>query len=162
MTTRTLKARSGGALLALFFCAHGGALSQTDAAARTDGAIIESAPYELPAYDQLPDGFKTDYSKEAVERIRNSQELELLKIKYMSDGLKTVGFIYKPKQTEGRKLPVIIFNRGGLADGAIGPQDFKYLYEMHRNSSFIVPHSSFHHACRLHHRSRPSPVRLLP
>ena len=32
---------------------------------------------------------------------------ECQRIKYMSDGLKVSGFIWKPKDTEGKKLPLI-------------------------------------------------------
>lgn len=145
MTTRTLRVRSAGALLVLLCCIHVGALAQSDAAAAASGAIIESAPYQLPAYEQLPEDARAAYTKEAVERVKNSADLEVLKIKYMSDGLKIVGFIYKPKQTEGRKFPVIIFNRGGLGDGTIGPENFNYLYEMHRYASegFVVIASQY-------------------
>ncbi|HEY0376221.1 MAG TPA: prolyl oligopeptidase family serine peptidase [Pyrinomonadaceae bacterium] len=129
---------------ALLLCAHS-VLAQMDASAKADGAIIESAPYALPAYEQLPEGARSAYPKEAVESVRSSADLELLKIKYVSDGLRIVGFIYKPKRTEGRRLPAIIFNRGGLADGAIGPQNFNYLYEMHRYASegFVVIASQY-------------------
>src|SRR5688500_328035 len=92
-----------------------GALAQPSQTQRLNGKIIEQAPFVLPAYEQLGDDFKRTYSKQTVEAIRNSKDLELLKIKYMSGGLKIVGFIYKPTKTEGKKLPVIIFNRGGLA-----------------------------------------------
>ncbi len=147
MTTGKLKPlRALAALLPLLLCACGAqALAQTGTTAQADGTIIESAPYTLPAHEQLPDNFKEAYSKEAVERMRGSADLELLKIKYLSDGLKIVGFIYKPKRTEGQKLPAIIFSRGGLADGAIGPQNFNYLYEMHRYASegFVVIASQY-------------------
>ncbi len=128
--------------VALLFCAHA-ALAQVDA--KADGAIIESAPYSLPTYEQLPEAARAAYTKEAIESVRSSTDLELLKIRYVSDGLKIVGFIYKPRQTEGRKLPAIIFNRGGLADGAIGPRNFNYLYEMHRYASegFVVIASQY-------------------
>ncbi|HKQ51432.1 MAG TPA: prolyl oligopeptidase family serine peptidase [Pyrinomonadaceae bacterium] len=134
------------AALLLLLCACGSpALAQTGTMAQADGTLIESAPYQLPAHEQLPDNFKAAYAKEAVERMRNSADLELLKIKYLSDGLKVVGFIYKPRRTEGQRLPAIIFNRGGLADGAIGPQNFNYLYEMHRYASegFVVIASQY-------------------
>lgn len=39
-------------------------------------------------------------------------EIDCYRIKYLSDGLKVVGFIVKPKKINN-KLPVIIFNRGG-------------------------------------------------
>jgi dienelactone hydrolase len=126
------------------FCACA-AFAQNNNAAKGNGSIVEQAPYALPAYEQLTDDFKSFYSKEAVERIRNSADLELIKIKYMSDGLKIVGFIYKPKQTAGKKLPVVIFNRGGLSDETIGPENYNYLYEMHRYASegFLVLASQY-------------------
>ena len=122
-----------------------GALAQTSDAGRADGSIVEQSSYAIPAYEQLADEFKRVYSREAVERIRKPTDLELIKIKYMSDRLRIVGFIYKPKQTEGKKLPAIIFNRGGLSDETIGPENFNYIYEMHRYASegFVVLASQY-------------------
>jgi dienelactone hydrolase len=130
------------ALSLLCACA---AFAQNISAAKGNGSIVEQTPYALPAYEQLSDDFKSFYSKEAVERIRNSADLELIKIKYMSDGLKIVGFIYKPRQTAGKKLPIVIFNRGGLSDETIGPENYNYLYEMHRYASegFLVLASQY-------------------
>ncbi|MDT4898272.1 MAG: hypothetical protein QOH25_3349 [Acidobacteriota bacterium] len=139
-TSRLLQAL---ALALLFSC---GAFAQTSSnATQTDGSIVEQSLYALPTYEHLSDELKSVYSKEVVERIRNSADLELLKIKYMSDGLKIVGFIYKPKQTAGKKLPVVIFNRGGLSDETIGPENFNYIYEMHRYASegFLVLASQY-------------------
>jgi dienelactone hydrolase len=132
-------------LYLLLLCTYGALAQTSNAAASKNGSIVEQAPYPLPAYEQLSDDFKDFYTKEAVERVRNSSALELLRIKYMSDGLKIVGFIYKPKQTAGKKLPVIIFNRGGLPDETIGPENFNYIYEMHRYASegFIVLASQY-------------------
>ena len=136
--------RAAAVLLLLCACVAA-APAQTGTTARADGTIIESAPYQLPAHEQLPDNLKAAYPKESVERMRNSADLELLKIKYLSDGLKIVGFIYKPRRAEGQKLPAIIFSRGGLAAGAIGPENFNYLYEMHRYASegFVVIASQY-------------------
>jgi dienelactone hydrolase len=139
--SRLLQALAAAALL----CASCTAFAQNASAAKANGSIVEQAPYALPAYEQLSDDFKSFYPKEAVEKIRNSADLELLKIKYLSDGLKIVGFIYKPKQTEGKKLPVLVFNRGGLSDETIGPENYNYLYEMHRYASegFLVLASQY-------------------
>jgi len=41
-----------------------------------------------------------------------SDNTEFYRIKYLSDGLRVVGFVVKPK-TDNLKLPVMIFNRGG-------------------------------------------------
>jgi dienelactone hydrolase len=119
--------------------------AQTVNATDTDGKIIEQAPYQLPSHEQLPDRLKRTYSREMVEKIKNDPQLELWKIKYLSDGLKIVGFIYKPKETAGRKLPLVIFNRGGLSDGEIGAENYNYFYEMHRYAAegFVVIASQF-------------------
>lgn len=131
-------------LASLLLCACG-ASAQTPAAADTNGKIIEQAPYQLPAYDQLPDRFKRTYSRETVEQIKNDSQLELWRVKYLSDGLKIVGFIYKPKTTNEKKLPTVIFNHGGLANGLIGTENYNYLYEMHRYAAegFVVLASQF-------------------
>lgn len=52
-------------------------------------------------------------SKEEFEKRKAYAGFECQRIKYMSDGLKVVGFIWKPKDTTGKKLPLIIANRGG-------------------------------------------------
>lgn len=133
-------------LLLVIFVSCGAAVSaQPGNASDTNGRIIEQAPYQLPGYDQLPDGFKQIYSRETVEKIRNDPQLELWKIKYMSDGLKIVGFIYRPKTTTAQKLPAVIYNHGGLADGLIGTENYNYLYEMHRYAAegFVVLASQF-------------------
>lgn len=136
-----------GPILSAFVLVFGAwvcASAQGNNSASTDGKIIEQAAYALPAYDEISARFG-GYPREAVEKMRASAELELLKITYLSDGLKIKGFIYKPKTTAGRKLPVIIFNRGGLADGAIGPTNFNYLWEMHRYAAagFVVLASQY-------------------
>ncbi|HVG34079.1 MAG TPA: prolyl oligopeptidase family serine peptidase [Pyrinomonadaceae bacterium] len=128
----------------LILCTCAFAAAQGVNASNTDGKIIEQAVYALPAYEEISARFGA-YPRQEVEKMRTSPELELLKITYMSDGLKIKGFIYKPKATTGKKLPTIIFNRGGLADGIIGPANFNYLWEMHRYASegFVVLASQY-------------------
>ncbi|HJQ31091.1 MAG TPA: prolyl oligopeptidase family serine peptidase [Pyrinomonadaceae bacterium] len=113
---------------------------------KEDGRLVEQSPFELPTYEQIPDRFKRLYAREAVERMRASQDLELLKIKYMSDGLKVAGFIYKPKDVGGKRLPAVIWNRGGVGeDTIISVANFLDLYEMHRYASegFVVLASQY-------------------
>lgn len=107
----------------------------------SDGRIVESAPYLFPVYEQLPGWAKRIYTKESYEALRDSPDLELIRVRYMSDGLKVVGFIYKPKATQGRKLPAIIWNRGGVGEDAkIGNANFHDAEEMYRYASagFVV------------------------
>jgi dipeptidyl aminopeptidase/acylaminoacyl peptidase len=51
---------------------------------------------------------KDTYEKTTVE-----------KITYISDGLKVKGYIARPKDTDGKKFPCIIWNRGGYEDKGI-------------------------------------------
>ena len=114
--------------------------------AKDDGKIVEQSPLALPTFEQVPERFQRLYGREAIERVRDSPDLELLKIKYMSDGLKVSGFIYKPKNTDGRKLPAVIWNRGGAGDDTvIGVANYLHFYEMHRLASegFVVLASQY-------------------
>ena len=111
-----------------------------------DGRIIEQAVFALPSYEQLPDPFKSIYSKDVVEQIRNSTQLELLKIKYMSNGLKISGFIYKPKNTTGKKLPAVIWNHGMVTESSkIGVENYNDIYDIYRIASagFVVLASQY-------------------
>ena len=116
------------------------------AALAQDGKIIEQAPLALPAFEQVPERFQRLYGRDGIERVRNSPDLELLKIRYMSDGLKVTGFIYKPKDVTGKRLPAVIWNRGGVGeDTIISVENFPDLYEMHRYASegFVVLASQY-------------------
>lgn len=109
--------------------------------AQTDGAIVENQPCEanpIGSYEQYLETSKKFYegeiksakeenftiefpadlpahllNKKEFERRKAYKGFECRRIKYMSDGLKVVGFIWKPKKTANKKLPLIIFNRGG-------------------------------------------------
>ncbi|HEV2765651.1 MAG TPA: alpha/beta fold hydrolase [Pyrinomonadaceae bacterium] len=123
------------------------ALAQTGGASATqkdDGRVVEQAKYELPAFDELPERFRRRHTREQVETMR-AAGLELSKIKYLSDGLKINGFVFKPKHAAGQKLPAVIFNRGGAEDGLISAANFNYLYEMHRlaEAGFVVLASQY-------------------
>jgi dienelactone hydrolase len=133
-------------LLILAICGFCWAAAAQNPAAANNGTIIEQTPFTLPGFEQIPDRWKAAYGKEAVEKIKNSPDLELVKIKYMSGGLKISGFIYKPKNTTGKKLPAVIWNRGGAGeDTKISAENYNDLYEMHRYASegFIVLASQY-------------------
>ena len=53
--------------------------------------------------------------------------IDCYKIEYLSDGLKVIGFVSKPREIDS-KLPVILFNRGGCLEfGKVTEEDLKYL-----------------------------------
>jgi dienelactone hydrolase len=68
--------------------------------------------------------FRKNYPPEDFERFK--EEIEFIKIRYMSDRLKVAGFILRPKSLDDKKLPTIIYNRGGNQD--IELIDFEKLY----------------------------------
>jgi dipeptidyl aminopeptidase/acylaminoacyl peptidase len=124
-------------------------------AAPADGTIVETTPCAVAAkrtYEQYVkeqraaldrdiaaaavDGFKPEYvdkfdrfllSREEFERREAFTDYECRKIKYMSDGLKVVGFIWKPSNTTGKQLPLVIVTRGGNPNlGLLSPQQYYY------------------------------------
>jgi dipeptidyl aminopeptidase/acylaminoacyl peptidase len=52
-------------------------------------------------------------SKEEFAERLAYEGFECLQIRYLSDGIEISGFIWKPKDTAGRKLPLIVYNHGG-------------------------------------------------
>lgn len=134
-----------------------------------DGTIVEDQPCAKPAkltYEQYRsrqrtwfeeevaiaarEGFEVDYledferfilSREDFERQQAFTAYECRKILYLSDGLKVAGFIWKPAHLAGRKLPLVIVNRGGNPNLALlTPQSFYYPYV---TSGFVVIGSQY-------------------
>jgi len=115
----------------------------------TDGQIVSRAPcvsnvpanyrqyvqafqasYLQEVADAKAEGFQMNLPADPVRLLPNSTEFTRMKayrgfgcsrITYLSDGLQVIGFIWKPTNTTGKRLPLIIFNRGGSGDfGKIG------------------------------------------
>ena len=88
---------------------------------------------------KMPDNLTAHLlSKEEFEHQTAYTGFECRRIKYMSDGLKVVGFIWKPKNTEGKKLPLVIVNHGGNGDFGkltpwVGFGNYRYV-----SSGFVV------------------------
>lgn len=74
---------------------------------------IESAKRGGVKIEMPADFSERILSRAEFERRKNYTGVECLRIKYLSDGLKIAGYIWKPKDSRGKKLPLIIFNRGG-------------------------------------------------
>ena len=142
------------------------AQAQTNA---PDGTVLESAPCAAPAkktYEQYlreqrasleeevknaaGEGYKVNYlddfdrfvlGRKEFERRQSFADYECQKIKYVSDGLKVVGFIWRPTHVSGKKLPLVIVNRGGNPNLALlTPQSFYYPYV---TNGFVVIGSQY-------------------
>jgi dipeptidyl aminopeptidase/acylaminoacyl peptidase len=131
--------RKAGLLLTFLFVFGSGAAGQTKA--QPSGTIVEQmpcAPRPVATYEQYVEQRKTQMTRELeqsaaagfsremppdfAQRLLTRDEFierqaysgsDCQRIKYSSDGLKVVGFIWKPRTTAGKKLPLVIFNRGG-------------------------------------------------
>jgi dipeptidyl aminopeptidase/acylaminoacyl peptidase len=59
------------------------------------------------------------------------------KVKYISDGLKVIAYIYKPRNTGGQKLPAIVFNRGSAVRGDLAPELIPFFHRL-ASSGFVI------------------------
>jgi dipeptidyl aminopeptidase/acylaminoacyl peptidase len=67
-----------------------------------------------------------------------SDKVDCYKMKYLSDGLRVVGFMLIPRTRE-KRLPVLIFNRGGNRDfGSISQRDLVYLSYLSSKGYLVV------------------------
>ncbi|MDQ4121898.1 MAG: prolyl oligopeptidase family serine peptidase [Acidobacteriota bacterium] len=134
-----------------------------------DGTIVENVQCATPAkktYEQYlkdqkasleeevktaaAEGYKVNYledfdrfvmSREEFERRESFADYECRKIKYLSDGLRVVGFIWKPRNISGKKLPLVIANRGGNPNLALlTPRSIYYPYV---TNNFVVIGSQY-------------------
>lgn len=151
-------------MVAFLFLSASGTVAQSTV--QNDGAVVEQvpcAPNTISTYEQYLESSKRRFadeveaakraglraempgnltahllSKEEFERQTAYTGFECRRIKYMSDGLKVVGFIWKPKNTEGKKLPLIIVNHGGNGEFGkltpwVGFGNYRYV-----SSGFVV------------------------
>jgi dipeptidyl aminopeptidase/acylaminoacyl peptidase len=69
------------------------------------GASVAMLPFEAVRLE-LP-------SREEFDTRRAYEGFECSRIVYLSDGLRVTGYLWKPRDTAGRRLPLVIYNRGG-------------------------------------------------
>ena len=102
-----------------------------------DGRVVSDEPARVPEFEKA-DGVDYFVDRDAYERIRGDARFELREVWYRSGGLRVPAFVYRPRETGGRRLPVVVFNRGSYVVGA----EFGYraLPMFHRlaESGFLV------------------------
>lgn len=114
-------------------------LLQTSALALDDGAVVEHKTYKFPSYEQAVQTTDVEKYTDQVsyETAVNDNRFEFEKLTYLSDGLKVIAYLYKPKQTQGRKFPTIIFNRGSTVRGDIAPELIWFFHRL-ASEGFII------------------------
>lgn len=84
-------------------------------AALANGTIVAQTPCAFTSYDETSAFTRRYYPRAEYTAAITNSAVECLRIQYMSDGLKVVGFLVKPR-TVGASHPVIVYNRGGFRD----------------------------------------------
>ena len=126
-------------LVAGFVSAH----AQDRAQVPTTAGIAMQSPCQFSTFEEQTPFTRRFYSKAEYDQAKTNPSTECLRIQYLSDGLKVVGFLVKPRDPEGRRYPVIIYNRGGLQDiGKIDVPNLLDFYELAANG-FVVLASQY-------------------
>src|SRR5262245_51880221 len=118
------------------------ALPLLTADARTP-PFVAQAPCRFTTFEEQSAFTRPFYSKEEFERAKNSPSIECLRIQYISDGLKVVGFLVKPRNSQAAQYPVIVYNRGGLLDiGKLDTPNILDFYEL-ASQGFVILASQY-------------------
>lgn len=80
----------------------------------SDAEEVEAARKEGHVY--VPSAAAYLSREQFAARTREAGLIECRRLRYLSDGVEVVAFLWKPKAHEQPKLPLIIFNRGGSRD----------------------------------------------
>ena len=109
----------------------------------TSPAIVALSPCRFTTFEEQTSFTKRFYSKTEYEQAKTNASTECLRIQYLSDGLTVVGFLVKPRDPQGKRYPVIVYNRGGVQDiGKIDAPNILDFYELAANG-FVVLASQY-------------------
>jgi dipeptidyl aminopeptidase/acylaminoacyl peptidase len=105
--------------------------------------ITAQTPCRFTTFEEQSAFARRFYSKDEFETAKNSRSIECFRIQYISDGLKVVGFLVKPRDSESARHPAIIYNRGGLLDiGKLDTPNILDFFELAANG-FVVLASQY-------------------
>lgn len=118
----------------------GCAFAASGARVSENGAVVERKAYGFPSYERAVETTDVEnYADKAeYETAVNDTKFEFEKLKYLSDGLKVVAYVYRPRQTVGRKFPAVIFNRGSGPRGDIAPELIAFFHRLAREGFVIL------------------------
>ena len=104
-----------------------------------DGSIVERKIYSFPSYERSVETTDVENyaSKEAYQNAVNDPDFEFQKLKYISDGLKVIAYLYKPVRVGERKFPAIVFNRGSTVRGDIAPELVSFFHRL-ASEGFVI------------------------
>ncbi|HEU4883938.1 MAG TPA: prolyl oligopeptidase family serine peptidase [Longimicrobium sp.] len=104
--------------------AHTAAPLRAQAGAGRDGTVAEEVPYRFTAFAELPpdqrEAILSAGDSANYERARVDRAFTFRKVRYWSDGLRVVGYLYLPVSSPAAR-PVIVYNRGSWIAGDQAP-----------------------------------------
>ncbi len=137
MNTRTKISVAALICLSLVALEFAGRQRGAQAAAPDDGKIVAVKNYPLPSFEQVKEIAK-QWTKQDYDRAASDPSFEFQKLTYFSDGLKVIAYLYKPKRTDGKKLPTIIFNRGSYVRGDIAAELAPFFHRLALQGFVII------------------------
>src|SRR5262245_53247140 len=81
-----------------------------------NGTLVTQEACQIAPFGKQPAMVRRYYSADEVDAARNGTAVDCRRIRYVSDGLQVVGFIVKPLGPADRKLPILVYNRGGFQE----------------------------------------------
>jgi dipeptidyl aminopeptidase/acylaminoacyl peptidase len=113
--------------------------AQPTTAANENGVVVERLTYKFPSYEEALKATNVEIyaDKFAYDKAVADGNFEFQKLKYLSDSLKVTAYLYKPKRTDGQKLPTIIFNRGSAVRNDIAPELISFFHRL-ASAGFVV------------------------
>ncbi|HKO96589.1 MAG TPA: prolyl oligopeptidase family serine peptidase [Pyrinomonadaceae bacterium] len=112
---------------------------RAQAQANWNGVIVERTTYAFPSYEQAAKTTAVErYADKATyEKAVGDTNFEFQKLKYMSDGLSVIAYLYKPKRIDAQKRPAIIFNRGSFVRSDIAPELVSFFHRL-ASEGFVI------------------------
>jgi dipeptidyl aminopeptidase/acylaminoacyl peptidase len=102
-----------------------------------DGPVVATDTVTLPPYEDV-ENIGIYYNRETYESARSDSNMVIERLTYLSDGLRVVAFLAKPRDVKGdMKYPVVLYNRGSYIRNDIafvhGP-----LFKKFTDNGFII------------------------
>ena len=92
--------------------------------AEPPGGAPERTAYTLPSWEVAVEASDVEKcaTREEYETAAKDERYVVEKLRYRSDGLAVIAYLYRPRNSEAAKRPVIVFNRGSYIRKDIVPE----------------------------------------
>lgn len=109
--------------------------------AQKSGTVTDRGEYKLPSWSEAvktTDVEKWYATQPEYEAAAADKRYKLEKVRYLSDGLEVVAYIYGPRSSRDARLPVIVFNRGSYVRGDIAAELLPMFHRLAGSGYLVV------------------------